>query len=132
MKIAIIDDDPAVCGMLQELLEISGHEVSIYSNPWNLLMTLFKCDPPILLFDAMIVDILLPDLPGSQVIQYIREYFADLPIVVVSALPSRSLESLYNKYKVLTVLKKPFALRELQAVLERVCGSTQQVAPPAF
>jgi len=130
MRIGILDDDPAICGMLRELLELTGHEVAVYNNPWDLLMVLFHSEPPIHLFDAMIVDILLPDLAGSQVIQQIREHFMDLPIVVISALPGPTLDSIRHKFPTLAVLKKPFALNELLAALEPTSILIQEVSPP--
>jgi DNA-binding response OmpR family regulator len=130
MRIGILDDDPAICGMLRELLELTGHEVTVYNNPWNLLMVLFHSDPPIHLFDAMIVDILLPDLAGSQVIQQIREHIIDLPVVVISALPESVLDSIHLKFPTLTILKKPFALNDLLAALEPVNALIQEMSPP--
>lgn len=130
MRIGILDDDPAICGVLRELLELTGHEVSIYNNPWDLLMTLFRSEPPIRLFDAIIVDILLPDLAGSQVILQIQERFVDLPVIVISALPASTLNSIRLKFPTLTILKKPFALNELLLALESANTLTQKVSPP--
>ena len=130
MRIGILDDNPAICGMLRELLELTGHEVFVYNNPWDVLMALFHNDPPVHLFDAMIVDILLPDLPGSQVIQQVREHFVDMPIIVISALHDEALESIHNKFPTLTILKKPFALKDLLAALEPSSPQGREVSPP--
>ncbi len=129
MRIAILDDDPAICGMLRELLEFTGHEAFVYNNPWDLLMVLFHNEPPDPMFDAMIVDLLLPDLAGGQVIQQIREHFVDLPIIAVSALPASALDSIHHKFPTLTVLKKPFALKDLLAALEPTSDSAQGASP---
>lgn len=130
MRIGILDDDPAICGVLRELLELTGHEVSVYNNPWDLLMALFHSEPPISLFDAIIVDILLPDLAGSQVILQIQERFVDLPIIVISALPGSALDAIRLKFPTLTVLKKPFALNELLVALEPTNTLIQEISPP--
>jgi signal transduction histidine kinase len=45
MLIGILDDDPAICGMLRELLELTGHTVSVYNNPWDLLSNACKYAP---------------------------------------------------------------------------------------
>ena len=129
MRIGILDDDPAICGMLRELLELTEHEATVYNNPWDLLMILFNNDPPIRIFDALIVDILLPDLLGSQVIQQIRAHFADLPIVVISALPGATLDTIRSRFPTLVVLKKPFALKDLLLALE-AAAQVQEVSPP--
>ena len=128
MLIGILDDDPAICGMLRELLELTGHKVSVYNNPWDLLMRLFHSDPPVHAFDALVVDILLPELVGSQVIQQIQAAFVDLPIVVISALPESVLDSIRQKFPTLAVLKKPFALKDLLAALEPGSNMTQDIS----
>ncbi len=130
MKIGILDDNPAICGMLRELLELTEHEALAYSNPWDLLMALFHHEPPIHLFDALIVDILLPDLSGSQVIQQIREHFADMPIIVISALPDGALDAVHDKFPTVTILKKPFALRDLLMALELNGSQSQEISTP--
>lgn len=130
MRIGVLDDNPTICGMLRELLELTGHEAFVYNNPWDLLMVLFHSDPPEYMFDAIIIDILLPDLAGSQVIQQIREHLAGLPIVVISALPDAALDAIHSKFPTLIVLKKPFALQELLKALESVIRPTQEVSPP--
>jgi DNA-binding response OmpR family regulator len=130
MRIGILDDDPAICGMLRELLELTEHEVFVYNNPWDLLMALFHSDPPVRLFDSMIVDILLPDLPGGQVIQQIQEYLVDMPIVVISALPDAALDSIHDKFPNLAVIKKPFALKDLLMALEPTSRLAQEISPP--
>ena len=130
MKIGILDDDLVICGMLRELLELTGHEVFVYNNPWDLLMALFHSDPPTHLFDALIVDLLLPDLSGSQVIQQIREHFADLPIVAISALPDMALDAIHDKFPTVVVLKKPFALKELLKAIEHTTSQSQEISPP--
>jgi DNA-binding response OmpR family regulator len=129
MLIGILDDDPAICGMLRELLELTGHTVSVYNNPWDLLMRLFHSDPPIQIFDALVVDILLPDLVGSQVIQQIQTAFVDLPVVIISALPESVLDSIRQKFPTLVVLKKPFALKDLLAALEPDSSMAQKISP---
>ena len=130
MRIGILDDDPAICGMLRELLELTGHEVFAYNNPWDLLIALFHRDPPVHLFDVVIVDLLLPDLSGSQVIQQIQEHFAHLPVIVISALPSTALNAIHEKFPTLIVLKKPFALKDLLNVIEPINRQAQEISPP--
>ena len=129
MRIAVLDDDPVASAMIRELLELAGHDVSVYRNPWDLLMTLFHTQPPLLQFDAFTVDMLLPDLPGSQVIQYVRASFAEAPIVIISSLPRERLEHFTHFSPPITVLKKPFSLRELLAVFEPDGGSPQPLSP---
>jgi DNA-binding response OmpR family regulator len=130
MRIGILDDDPAICGMLRELLELTDHEVSVYNNPWDLLMVMFHSDLPDIIFDALIIDILLPDLAGGQVIQQIQEQFIDLPIIAISALPASVLDATRLKFPTLTVLKKPFALKELLVILETFGNPVQEITPP--
>ena len=132
MRIAVLDDDPVACAILRELLEHAGHGVSVYRNPWDLLTALFHSHPPLSLFDAFIVDMLLPELPGSLVIQHVRGSFAEVPIVIISGLPPERLKRLTCFTPPIAVLKKPFSLRDLLAALEPEEGSSQPFSPAAL
>ncbi len=132
MRIAALDDDPVACAILRELLEQAGHEVWVYRNPWDLLTALFHSHSPLSLFDAFIVDMLLPELPGSLVIQHVRGSFAEVLIVIISGLPPERLKRLTCFTPPIAVLKKPFSLRDLLAALEPEEGSSQPFSPAAL
>ena len=75
-RIAVVDDDPYIGNMLEEVLEKSGYGVlRAYSGTEAVL--LLEKDRP----DLVLLDLMLPGLSGEQVLPKLR----GIPVIVVSA-----------------------------------------------
>jgi DNA-binding response OmpR family regulator len=121
MKIGVLEDDPKICGLLKEMLELEGHDVSIYRDGWALLEDLLGEDPASLLktFDVLVIDLLLPGtLSGWQVIREVRGRDPDMHIVIITALTAKDIENVQRHYPGVKALQKPFRLADLFAVIQ--------------
>ena len=65
--VAVVDDDPAVCGSLKFSLELEGFSVRAYRSGSELLQAdnLEACD-------CFVIDQKMPDLTGMQLIENLR------------------------------------------------------------
>lgn len=124
-KILVIDDDPSICKIVIKMLTQAGYEVFAASSGKEGLRQLYSVQP-----DLVLLDILMPEMDGLEVLKRIRE-LTDIPVIVLSAVTQmdvtvRSLEMGADDY-----LKKPFAREELFArigsVLRRTTTSTLPV-----
>ena len=81
-KLLIVDDEPFTVEMLESFLQINGYETVGALNGEDGLV-LVQVEQP----EAVILDLMLPDLEGFEVCQRIRSYpeSANLPVLVVSA-----------------------------------------------
>ncbi|MEY2987796.1 MAG: hypothetical protein RJB13_1317 [Pseudomonadota bacterium] len=109
-KILLVEDEPAIGETLQFNLVSEGFEVEWLKDGMAALDAL--CDDS-RQFDAVILDLMLPQLNGFEVLARIRPLAERLPILVLSA---RSLDS--DKVKALELgaddyVTKPFSLKEL-------------------
>ncbi len=87
MRIGLLEDDPAICEMMQEMLQTAGHSVSAYQDGSDILAALHLEEPTALppAFDILLVDLILSgDITGEQVIHQVRMIYPYLPIVVIS------------------------------------------------
>ena len=79
MQILIVEDEVLLAKSLQEILEDSGHEVSLaYDGQEGL--ELARSTP----FDLLILDLMLPGRDGFSITQEVRSK-KDIPILLVSA-----------------------------------------------
>lgn len=120
MRIGVLEDEPAICGLLKEILEIQHHVVSVYHHGSDLLEVLAINRPiaPTNPFDMLLIDLLLPgDVSGIQVIGYAQKAFPSLPILVVSATSKADLDNVKRMYPKVQILQKPFKLAELFAAV---------------
>ncbi|MGA1304149.1 MAG: response regulator transcription factor [Cyanobium sp.] len=133
-KIWILDDDESMCALLQEQSQNIGWSLTAFHRPHHLLEALQEDQP-----DLLILDLLLPDKHGIDVLSRIRQFSRGLPILILSAMAAPSdrvvgLEAGADDY-----LIKPFQFRELQLRVERLLRrhrwlanhDPQAPAPPA-
>jgi two-component system, OmpR family, response regulator len=78
-KILIIEDDQSIAELQKAYLEIGGYEVIVCDNGSNGLNRLRNTN-----FDLVILDIMLPEIDGLEILRQIRGII-DTPILIVSA-----------------------------------------------
>ena len=82
-KILIVDDDPRMCSSLKELLGREGFNI-LTRNSGSSGINILKKES----FDLVLLDIVLQDMEGYQVIDFINEYNPEIPIIVMTGYPS--------------------------------------------
>jgi DNA-binding response OmpR family regulator len=78
-RILIVEDDQSIANLLKDYLVLSSYEVKIVNNGTDGLKVL--ADEEI---ELVILDIMLPDMDGFEVLRTIRER-DDIPVLLVSA-----------------------------------------------
>ncbi len=122
MRIGVLEDDAAICDVLTEILKRKHHSVSTYQRGWDFLDAFFHEGSIVspLPFDVLLVDLLLQgELSGVQVIAQIHQFFAHLPIVVISAVSPEDLMNVKRMYPQVQVIQKPFTTADLVEALEQ-------------
>ena len=77
--ILVIEDDESVSQMLRDVVQKEGHEVSV--APDGLVgLEVFQRRPA----DLIIVDILMPNKDGFEIIMELRKEYPDLKILAIS------------------------------------------------
>lgn len=109
-KILIIEDDFMIAESTQTLLRYHQHEVEWVNNGIDGLKYLQQCK-----FDIVLLDLGLPMMDGMQVLKQIRQNFAQLPVLIISAR-----DQLHNRVEGLNqgaddYLIKPYEFDELLA-----------------
>jgi FixJ family two-component response regulator len=110
--VAIIDDDAAVRGSLQCLLEVVGHKVETFASVGQFL----KAELGKLL--CLIVDHHLPDTSGLELAARLRAEGNPLPILLVTGAPSRAIYERAAQLGVDGVLEKPYDEADLLAFID--------------
>lgn len=116
-RVAVIDDEPELLGLLAQILEGEGYSVHIFSHPASVATLLHKEARP----DLFLVDIMLPRITGIDLASLLNENgFARTPKIAMSASPERLEEARRSGLFQLT-LEKPFDVRELLTVVGNAC-----------
>jgi two-component system response regulator RegX3 len=108
-RVLIVEDEPSFVDALEVSLEAEGFEVLIAVDGRRAI-EVFRAERP----DLVLLDLMLPELPGIDVLRAIRRD-SDVPVIVVSAKDAESdivaaLELGADDY-----VTKPYSIRELVA-----------------
>lgn len=110
MRILLVEDEDRIASFIVKGLQAEGHVVERAANVASGQRLVMERT-----FDLVLLDLMLPDGNGSEVLATIRSRDADLPVVVLSALGE-----VEDKVSLLDrgaddYLTKPFSMRELSA-----------------
>ena len=122
MRILIIEDEKRLAATLADLLQSSGYETDISGNGRDGLEFARTG-----MYDAILLDVMLPELNGFQVLEQLRSEKISTPVLMLTAKSGledriRGLDSGADYY-----LPKPFENRELLACLRAVIRRKQDV-----
>ena len=112
--VLIVDDDPGICETLSDVLEERGYHVRVFQRARAALEQLVSAPT-----DAAILDIMLPDMSGLDVLQAIKTASPATEVIVITghaSLPTaiRAIDGSAFAY-----LVKPVEVEHLLSVLRR-------------
>ena len=129
-RILVIDDEPAIRGMLRDMLESEGHLIvdapdgAVAMKQWR-----EHQDQP---FDLIITDILMPEKDGLEVIREIRRLSPQTKVIAISGgspqVHIRFLD-IANYLGAYRTIEKPFALHILFDAVNAALGADPQPGP---
>ncbi len=120
-RLLVVEDDPNILELLSASLRFAGFEVTTAMSGSAAVVAAKDRRP-----DLVVLDVMLPDLDGFEVIRMLREGGARTPVVFLTARDATD-----DKIRGLTLggddyVTKPFSLEELtariRAVLRRTAG----------
>jgi CheY-like chemotaxis protein len=123
--VLIIEDEPDAAELFAEMMRVSGFRVqkTLSSTPALSMMTAEKPD-------IVLLDIMMPDISGLDVLRRMRDdpNLANIPVVVVSAKSMPADIKHGMEAGASTYLTKPVGFLELKEAVERALGSQSTTA----
>lgn len=124
MKILLVDDDVFICAYLQHVLAIRGHDVVQRSSGLEGLSAVREET-----FDLAVIDVVMPDMDGIELVACLRDRFPHLPILGISG-GDNTLRSGGKLYLDLMqhagadmVLEKPFEEKDFLNAVEQTLSA---------
>ena len=117
----VVEDDPAIRRLVEKLLQRRGIVIDTAHDGKQAIEKIAAGD-----FSVVILDLMLPEVNGYEVIAYIKSRGLPLPVVVVSAVSQQALSRL-DLDVVKLVISKPFDVHEFTAGIASLCG---EAVPP--
>lgn len=114
-RILVIEDEPAMQNGLRDNLEIEGYDVTIEGDGRGGLEELRSGT-----YDLTILDVMLPSLPGFDVLKQARAAGVKTPVIMLTAKGEEIDRVLGLELGADDYITKPFSLRELLARVKAV------------
>lgn len=111
-KVLLIEDDPNLGLMIQDLLELNGYDVKLLRRPDETLHTLQQEN-----FDLLIMDKLLNGIDGTRICAEIRKTkgISTIPILMMSALDGA--RQVCIEAGATDFIYKPFDIKDLLSIV---------------
>ena len=123
MRILLVEDEDRIAAFMANGLSAEGHTIERAATASEALGMAFAHE-----YDLILLDLILPDGDGRQVLRDVRSRDCDVPILVITALGE-----IDDKVELLDLgaddyLVKPVAFAELAARVRAACRHGQQSA----
>ena len=113
VRILIVDDEPAVCDVLEEFLAEIGYEADIAHNGEKALEILSAQR-----HDLMLLDLKMPGLGGLEVLKEIKKRSYQVGVVVITAFQDLDLAREVIKHGAIDYLNKPLDLKLIASTID--------------
>lgn len=122
-KILIIEDEEQIALLLKDYLSQSGYEAHVHHSGEGAVSKVEELDP-----DAVILDIMLPEMDGLEICRQLRKR-SNLPIIMLTAKVEEIDRLIGLELGADDYICKPFSPREVVARLKAVLRRTNSETP---
>lgn len=124
-RILITDDDPGIRSSLAALLRCEGFEPLEAADGRTALRIIREG-----LADVLLLDIVMPGMNGLEVLQSIREWDPELPVIVLTGFGNADVAAQMGSHAVSGILTKPFRNEEVSLGVRMALAGAQSEAHP--
>ncbi len=113
-RILVVDDEEIVVQSCLRILGSGDYDVEAVQDGWEALRKIDEND-----YDVLILDIMMPEIDGMEVLQRVKETHPDVDVIMVTGHSQIETAVRSMKLGAFDYLPKPFDPDELELVVER-------------
>jgi DNA-binding response OmpR family regulator len=121
----IVEDDPAIRRLVEKLLGRLDIDIDTAGDGRTAIDKLQKTR-----YSVLVLDLMVPEMTGFEVIDFVKREMSDLPVAVVSAVSHQALTRL-DLDVVKLVISKPFDVDEFTKAILTLCRESDGEASHA-
>lgn len=103
IRILVVDDEQDNCDYLKLLMAKEGYEVDACTDPTKCVDLLKASD-----YHLIVLDMMMPQMPGTDVLEAIRKVDSDVAVIVATAYPNVDTAVASLRAQASDYVKKPF------------------------
>ena len=123
LRVLVVDDDENVRVPLCRFLKRSGYETESAATGEDALEVARGMHP-----DVIISDVAMPGMNGIDLCEQLKKESPDVPVILMSGWTSGTDPSRARRAGAVALLKKPFALQQVEAALRAAAGDAAGAA----
>jgi CheY-like chemotaxis protein len=121
-RILLVDDEPALVEIGQQLLQLLGYQVTTQSSsPQALKLYLQNPDA----FDLLVTDYTMPVMTGTQLAEGVLKNNPDLPVILMSGLETTNIEAKAKLAGVRGIINKPIVIKEIAVLIRKLLDNRE-------
>ncbi len=121
MKILLLEDNKTLNETIKLKFELNGHKVQSYTDGQEVYDNITNG------FSCFILDINVPNIDGIKILKKIREYYDEVPVIIISATVELDIIKKSYDFGCNDYLKKPFFIDELEIKVDKLCKIHKKV-----
>lgn len=120
--ILVVDDEPAVSGLIETVLSKDGYQVSVASSGFEGISLAAKLHPSLIL-----MDISMPDIDGYEATKQIKgdPFLKDIPVIFLTGRSASEDGGRAFATGGLTYMRKPFTNQQLRDLVNLAIQSLE-------
>lgn len=115
MDVLVVEDDVAVTKMIAKSIEGQDHRVETVCTGKEALAKVMQKK-----FDLVLLDIMLPDCMGYELIPQFKARWHDIGIVTMTGYNTRELELKVRQQGITYYMLKPFNMKDIKDILDHI------------
>ncbi len=119
--IMVIDDEQAIRLFLEATLQDEGYSIVTFANGADSLDWLSRSVP-----DLVLLDLMLPDMSGIQVLESLKKLYSHIPVVMITAYSQTDTAVQAMKLDAFDYVNKPIELDRLLKVVAKGLDETSE------
>ncbi len=116
MKILLLEDNKKLNETIKKRLMLKGYQVDACTDGQTALEKVTEG------YSCFILDINVPNVDGIKILKKIREFYKDIPVIIISATVELDIIKESYDFGCNDYLKKPFFIDELEIKIEKLCN----------
>mgnify|MGYP006279988409 CR=1 FL=1 len=116
MKILLLEDNKKLNETIKKRLKLKGYQVDACTDGQTALEKVTEG------YSCFILDINVPNVDGIKILKKIREFYKDIPVIIISATVELDIIKESYDFGCNDYLKKPFFIDELEIKIEKLCN----------
>lgn len=121
MKILLLEDNKKLNQSIKKRLSLKGYKVDSFFDGQEAYDNMGEG------YSCFVLDINVPSLDGVALLKKIREYYDDIPVIIISATVELDIIKKAYTFGCNDFIKKPFFIDELEIKIEKLCNISDEV-----